>query len=366
MTEYWGLLRLKDISLVQFKNYGKAAFEFRERVIGLSGRNGIGKTNLLDAIYYLCVTKSYFAKSDQQNVHHGHAGFRIEGHFEKNGADFRAICILRETGKKEFSLNGEVYERFSAHVGRFPCVIIAPDDIRIISEGSEERRRFLDALCSQLNPKYLQSLIEYNRILQQRNGFLKSVSEMKTKDLSLLDVYDSQLAGPGDYLFTQRASFLQKMLPLVRQLYTGIAGGEEPIELAYDSQLHETAFPALLSGFRSRDLLLQRTSGGIHKDDIEIRFREQSFKNIASQGQRKSLLFALKLAEYEMLKEAKGFPPLMLLDDVFEKLDEQRMHNLLDRVCIHNKGQIFITDTHPGRIERQLDHLSIPCQVVQL
>jgi len=360
------LLLLKDISLVQFKNYEQSDFQFRERIVGICGNNGVGKTNLLDAIYYLCFTKSYFSKSDQQNVHKGSAGFRIEGHFDKEAVPVNIVCVLRETGKKEFLSNGEAYEKFSQHIGRFPAVIIAPDDVQIITGGSEERRRFLDALLSQLDAGYLQHLIGYNKVLQQRNSFLKSLTDKRIQDRSLLDVYDEQLIRPGVYIFEKRVSFLRTFLPLVQQFYTQIAGLGEPVAFAYESQLLRTSFREGLQQSRDKDLYLQRTNTGIHKDDIDISFSGQPFKAIASQGQRKSLLFALKLAEYETLKQDKGFPPLLLLDDVFEKLDEHRMHNLLDRVCLQGQGQIFITDTHPERIGREMEKLSVSCQIIRL
>jgi DNA replication and repair protein RecF len=360
------LLLLKNISLVQFKNYSPTSFQFSERVVGIGGNNGKGKTNLLDAIYYLCFTKSYFTKSDQQNVQKGASGFRIEGHFEKEGQPLSIVCILRENGKKEFLADGEPYEKFSRHIGLLPCVIIAPDDVQIITGGSEERRRFLDALLSQLDATYLQNLIEYNKVLQQRNGFLKSLTERRLHNKNLLEVYDSQLVRPGTWLFERRRAFLLELLPLVSRYYTEIAGSEEPVSLVYESQLLQTPFHDLLEQGREKDLYLQRTGAGIHKDDISLSFSDLPFKAIASQGQRKSLLFALKLAEYETLRQDKGFPPLLLLDDVFEKLDEHRMHNLLDRVCVQNKGQIFITDTHPERIREELDRLSVTCQIISL
>lgn len=334
--------------------------------MGIGGNNGVGKTNLLDAIYYLCFTKSYFTRSDQQNVQKGAAGFRIEGHFEKTGQLTDIVCILRETGKKEFLSAGEPYEKFSHHIGRFPCVIIAPDDVQIITGGSEERRRFLDALMAQLDPDYLQNLIEYNKILQQRNSFLKSLTERRLTDKHLLEVYDSQLIRPGSWIFNRRHHFLQQFLPQVNRFYTQIAGTEEPVSLVYQSQLLHTSFRDLLHQGLEKDLYLQRTGGGIHKDDIEFTYSDQPFKSIASQGQRKSLLFALKLAEYETLKQEKGYPPLLLLDDVFEKLDASRMHNLLDQVCVQDQGQIFITDTHPDRIRQEMDKLGVPCQIITL
>ena len=360
------MLQLKNISLVQFKNYSQGFFSFNERIIGIHGNNGVGKTNLLDAIYYLCFTKSYFSRSDQQNVQNGYSGFRIEGLFGLNGKEQKIICVVRETGKKELSLDEDLYEKFSAHIGKFPCVIITPDDAQIITDGSEERRRFIDALLSQLDAVYLQNLMAYNRIMQQRNSFLKSMAEKQLTDKNLLDVYDEQLIRPGMYIFEQRNNFLRDILPLVKEYYIKIAGADEAIELVYDSHLLHAPFKNVLQRYREKDILLQRTNAGIHKDDIEIKLHAQPFKNIASQGQRKSLLFALKLAEYETLKTAKGFAPVLLLDDVFEKLDAARMHNLLDWVCVQNQGQIFITDTHEERIREHLEKLEVDYQLIGL
>jgi DNA replication and repair protein RecF len=334
--------------------------------VGISGANGVGKTNLLDGIYYLCFTKSYFSRSDTSNVLSGAMGFRIEGELERMNEPHKVVCILRETGKKEFSVDEDLYEKLSYHVGRFPCVFIAPDDVRMITEGSEERRRYIDAILSQTDAEYLQRLMNYNRILQQRNSYLKSMAETRHGDASLLDVYDSQLYNDGYYVFRKRKHFLSECIALVKQFYNRISGTEEDVELIYDSQLHKWEFAELLKANREKDMYLQRTTSGIHKDDIQISLNKQIFKNIASQGQRKSMLFALKLAEFEFLKTNKGFAPLLLLDDVFEKLDELRMHNLLDWVCVKNEGQIFITDTHRGRIEEHLQRLGADFQLIEL
>jgi DNA replication and repair protein RecF len=360
------LLRIKQISLVGFKNYPEATFRFDKRIVGICGNNGMGKTNLLDALYYLCFTRSYFTRSDQANVLRGAAGFRLEGHFDNAGRQTTVTCILRENGKKEFLTDGQPYEKFSRHIGRFPCVIIAPDDIQIITGGSEERRRFLDALLSQLDPAYLQNLIDYNKVLQQRNGFLKSLGEKRLTDKHLLEVYDDQLVNTGTMIFEVRRRFLEKLLPLAGGFYTGIAGAEEPLGLVYESQLLHTPLRQLLRQGLEKDLYLQRTGSGIHKDDIDIRYADDPFKAQASQGQRKSLLFALKLAEYETLKNAKGWAPLLLLDDVFEKLDRHRMHNLLDKVCLQDEGQLFITDTHPERIRREMENIGMEFQLITL
>jgi DNA replication and repair protein RecF len=357
---------LYSISFVQFKNYQQASFAFRDRIIGICGNNGVGKTNLLDAIYYLCFTKSYFTKSDAQNVFQGLQGFRIEGEFNVEGQLKNIVCILRETGKKEFALNDELYEKFSAHIGKFPCVIITPDDVQIITDGSEERRRFVDALLCQLDAGYMQSLMEYNKVIQQRNSLLKAFAERKQHDYSLLDVYDEQLVKTGSYVFEKRNRFLEDLLPVIKKFYSQIAGVEESVDIKYESQLLYSPFQELLKQFRDKDLMMQRSTTGIHKDDMEMTLNNQPFKSIASQGQRKSLLFALKLAEFETLKKEKGFAPLLLLDDVFEKLDETRMHNLLDWVCIQNSGQIFITDTHEERIKDHLGKLSVSYQMINI
>jgi DNA replication and repair protein RecF len=359
-------MRLHSILLTQFKNYASRSFQFSERITGICGNNGVGKTNLLDAIHYLCFTKSYFTRLDQTNVHHGQQGFRIEGELELKGKTEKAICILRETGRKEFFINEGVYERFADHIGRYPCVIIAPDDIQIITGGSEERRRFLDALLSQADADYLQHLITYNRILQQRNSLLKNFAETGSQNISLLEVLDEQLLKPGEYIFTKRKKFLVSFLPAVKKLYIEIAKLEEDAVLIYQSELLQCSFAGLLKLNRQKDLAAQRTTGGIHRDDLVFTLDGQPFKNIASQGQRKSLLFALKLAEMDILKENKGFAPLLLLDDVFEKLDEGRIANLLQRVCMENDGQVFITDTNCERLTLHLRDLKTGFEVLNL
>jgi DNA replication and repair protein RecF len=280
---------------------------------------------------------------------------------------------LRETGKKEFSINGQHYEKFSRHIGHYPCVIIAPDDIQIITAGSEERRRFIDALLSQLDGNYLQQLIAYNKVLQQRNSLLRTFAETGNRDLSLLSVFDDQLCDSGDKLFARRREFLVAFLPLVKQLYNGISKQlvpkvlpDENINLFYDSELLQASFSELLRVNQAKDLIAWRTTAGIHRDDLEFNLNEQPFKLIASQGQKKSLLFALKLAEIEILKKEKGFAPLLLLDDVFEKLDEERIANLFQRVCVENDGQVFITDTNRERLKQHLSPLGQSYQLVDL
>lgn len=355
---------LSKIAITQFKNYSFSTFSFSERVIGICGLNGKGKTNLLDAIYYLCFTKSYFSKIDTLNIQFEKDGFRLEGLMAPR--QDQVVCIFRSAGKKEFSLNGIPYTKYSEHIGKYPCVFIAPDDIELVTGGGEGRRRFIDTLLSQVDAEYLQQLIIYTKVLQQRNSLLKRFAESGKTDWALLEVLDDQLVAPGKYIHAVRTNLTAQLIPLVQQFYNQIASNEELVTLQYESQLNNTDFYSILNQYRDKDFILQRTNGGIHKDDIDIRLNGQVFKNFASQGQRKSLLFALKLAEFEILKSNKGFAPLLLLDDVFEKLDDNRMKNLLRRVCIENDGQVFITDTHRGRLEEALAELETGYQVVEL
>jgi DNA replication and repair protein RecF len=360
-------LRIQSISLYQFKNYFQQEFLFTERITGICGNNGMGKTNLLDAIHYLCFTKSYFTRQDGLAVQHEHQGFRIEGSFRINEKTEKAVCVLRENGRKEFSVDEEQYTRFSKHIGRYPCVVIAPDDVQMIIGTAELRRKFIDTLLSQLDAVYLQSLISYTRILQQRNSFLKNYNEgFGNRDLAVLDVLDEQLSDQALIISKKRSEFLLEFLPEVKQLYNQIARQYEPISLIYESQLLQNNMQELLQYNRQKDLLIQRTSAGVHKDDIIFNLGEQTFKTTASQGQRKSLLFALKLGEVEILKKEKRLSPLLLLDDVFEKLDDERISNLLIRVTDDEESQVFITDTSCERLAAGLQKLEQPFQMITL
>ena len=360
------MLFFNNISLTQFRNYPLLRLTFTKRIVGICGINGSGKTNLLDAIYYACFTKSYFSRPDSQNVTHGMQGLRIEANLENIGENYNVVCIIRENNRKELQLNGATYSRFSEHIGKFPCVMIAPDDVVLITEGSEERRKFIDTILSQLYPNYLRQLIDYTKILQQRNSLLKAAAERNYLDDTLLETLDEQLAEKAQFIYNHRNNFLQAFIPVVLEQYNLIAGKDDAIKLAYESQLQQAGIKDLLAQNRQRDLYLQRTGVGIHKDDLVIQMQGEPFKTLASQGQRKSLLFALKLAEFIALKQHKGFAPVLLLDDVFEKLDAQRMHNLLQRVCVEEQGQVFITDTHKDRLMSALDDLGEKYQLIEL
>ncbi|MEO6488639.1 MAG: DNA replication and repair protein RecF [Ferruginibacter sp.] len=359
------MLSLNKIIITHFKNYDLSSFALSQNVVGICGLNGKGKTNFLDAIYYCCFTKSYFSSTDSLNVNFDKDGFRLEAYFRKQEQQQKVICINRGFNRKELSLNDVPYDKFSSHIGLLPVVMIAPDDIELITGSSDSRRKFIDTVISQIDPAYLQQLIIYNKILQQRNSLLKRMDEDRGNSM-LLQVYDDQLVEPGTMIHKKRKKFLELLIPLVQQFYHMISENAEIISLEHVSQLNDFVFRDLLVQSRQKDLLLQRTNAGIHKDDIAFGLNDQVFKQIASQGQRKSLLFALKLAEFELLKTDKGFAPLLLLDDVFEKLDNRRMQQLLKWVCTENKGQVFITDTHKERLEEAFDSLDVPYQVIEL
>ena len=360
------MLQLQNIILTQFRNYVQQSFHFKDRVIGICGKNGSGKTNLLDAIYYLSFTKSYFSRVDSSNVHHGMLGFRLEGTYQLHQKEQNLVFILRENNRKELIHNEETYKRFSDHIGKLSCVMIAPDDIIIITGSSEERRKLIDTIISQFNKHYLLLLIDYQKLLQQRNSVLKQLAETGHLDDALLQILDQQLCKKGNQLFLIRKEFLVEYLQLVSEIYSKIAGNSDQIELFYESQLLHQDMESLFQMNQQKDRTLQRTSAGIHKDDIIIKMNEQVFKNEASQGQRKSLLFALKLAEWQILKQQKGYTPILLLDDVFEKLDEKRMYQLLKWVCTESDGQVFITDTHVHRLRDQLTQTKIPFQLIEI
>jgi DNA replication and repair protein RecF len=360
------MLRIQNIAITHFKNYDYSPFTFSKNVIGICGLNGIGKTNLLDAIYYCCFTKSYFTISDALNVNFEKEGFRLEANFDNNDNLQKVICINRGNSKKEFTVNDAAYDKLSKHIGTLPAVIIAPDDVEIITAGSEVRRRYLDTVICQIDNDYLLQLMKYNKVLQQRNSLLKSFADKGKIDKVLLEILDIQLCEPANIIFEKRTLYTQKLIPLIESFYSRISDNKETIKYSYTSHLQNENFDSILQRTFSRDCILQRTSAGIHKDDIQFLLNDQAFKTIASQGQRKSLLFALKLGQYQLLKDAKSFSPILLLDDVFEKLDEKRMQRLLNWVCKENEGQVFITDTHKKRLENIFEELSIDGQLIEL
>ncbi len=361
------MFRIDQLKITGYKNYASGDFYFKDRIIGICGYNGVGKTNLLDALHYLCLTRSYFSRTDALNIHFDHDGFRLEATVT-TGEDqpTTVVCIYRPGGKKEILLDGIPYEKFSQHIGKFPCVFIAPDDIALLTGGGEERRKYLDTLISQVDDTYLNKLISYNKLLAERNALFKYEVQYNKREEDLLQTIDDQMAPIGNYLYQVRSDFSTRIFPLIKSFHQLISGGSEIVTMRYESQLHNTAFETLLQSSREKDRTLLRTNTGIHRDDIVFEMSGNLFKNIASQGQRKSLLFACRLAAFEILKTEKGFAPLLLLDDIFEKLDDKRMDQLLEIICRQNEGQVFITDTSAARLRVAVEKFTGPLQIIEL
>ncbi len=342
---------LKQLSLINFKNYQEFEAQFSEKINCFVGNNGMGKTNLLDAIYYLSFCKSFFNTIDSQNIKHGEALFLLQGLFNKEGEDIEVYCGLKRNQKKIFKKNKIEYERLSEHIGAFPLVMISPSDSDLINESSEVRRRFLDGIISQYDKVYLDKLINYSHILKQRNALLKHFYETRTFDAESLEIWDEQLIIFGKSILEIRLRFLQHFIPLFNHYYQFISDSKEEVALHYQNSLDENDFKTALTNVLPRDRAVGYTTVGPHKDDLEFTIANFSLKKFASQGQQKSYLLALKLAQFEFIKTQKNTKPLLLLDDIYDKLDEKRFTKLLDLVSGDDFGQVFITDTHPERIQ---------------
>lgn len=345
---------LKSLSLVNFKNYREAEFEFHDKVNCFVGNNGEGKTNILDAIYYLSFCKSFFNPSDSQNVLHDESFFLIQGEFEKEGESDKIYCGVKKGQQKIFKKNKKEYERLADHIGGYPLVMISPSDSVLIYEGSEERRKFVDGIISQYDKEYLDHLIQYNKALAQRNALLKLFFKERRFDTESLEVWNEQLYNHGHYIYEKRAGFIQSFKPIFQEYFQVISGKKETVELEYLSQLSAGDFMQVLKNSVDEDLRKQFSTVGVHKDELQFNIGGHPLKKFGSQGQQKSYLIALKVAQMEFLKQIKKVNPILLLDDIFDKLDERRVMHLLDLVNSRKFGQIFITDTHPERIEQLL------------
>jgi len=357
---------LKNITLLNFKNYADAAINFSTTVNAFVGDNGAGKTNLLDAIHYLCLCKSYFNPIDSQQIKTGQDLFMIQGDFDLKDKNEKISCGVKRNQKKQFKRNKKEYDKLADHIGLFPLVMISPYDASIIMEGSEERRRFMDNVISQTNAQYLDELIAYNKQLLNRNAFLKQVAISRRYDPALLEIYDEQLAASGKKLFEKRKQFMLDFIPLFNQHYQYLTGDKEQVSLEYASQLNDTAFEELLAQSIEKDKILERTTTGIHKDDLLFSIAEMPLKKFGSQGQQKSFLIALKLAQYSYLQKFKGFKPLLLLDDIFDKLDDNRVQKLMEMVSHQDFGQIFITDTGKERVVSIFNRINVPVTLFEV
>lgn len=349
-------MHVSSIKLTQFKNYEAQRLALSPRLNCFVGANGAGKTNLLEAVYYLCMGKSYSNTPDQYSVRHGDDGSRLEGEFLlSDGATVERIVVkIQKRKRKIIERNGAVYERLADHVGRYPVVIITPDDSSLVLEGSETRRRLLDNSLSQTDPAYLNHLITYNKLLANRNAMLKEL-DGRVDNTGLLAVYDLQLEAPATYIHAKRQAFIGPFTELLTEAYAAISGNREEVGVTYRSQLNDTPWADLMDERREKDRILQRTSGGIHRDDLVFTQEGHPLRRVASQGQLKSFVLSLKLAQYRLLERNTRRTPILLLDDIFDKLDRDRVRQLLQLVMTSAFGQVFITDTDPERVTALVD-----------
>lgn len=348
---------LEKLHLTYFKSYEERGFAFGERVNCLVGENGSGKTNLLDAIYFLTLTKSAFHNQDALGIRHGQDFFILDGIFNESEKNIQITCSFQRGQRKIFMADKKNYDRLSDHIGLFPLVLIAPNDTDLIRDGSEERRRFFDGVLAQATPEYLNDFLQYNKILTQRNGLLKLFAERNYLDEDLLDTYNEPLIILAIRIYQHRRAFMDRFLPLFRKYYEFLSSGKEQVDVSYESEVASEDFAQEFRKNRSRDLHAQRTGKGIHKDEYVFEIDSITLKKFGSQGQQKSFVIALKLAQFELLKIEKEKTPILLLDDIFDKLDDRRINKLIELIDDGFLGQVFITDARPERSQKILENV---------
>lgn len=359
-------LRLNALHITHYKNVSSAEYRFEKPIHCFVGNNGIGKTNTLDAIYHLAMGRSYFSSINAHTIQHDADFMRVEGHFFREGSIERIECQLRRNEPKIFIRNGKKYTKLSEHIGLLPTVMISPSDVDLINEGSQTRRSFIDRLIGQADSIYLQQLIHYQKVLQQRNALLKQMGRFAQNAQETLTIYNEQLVQLGEPIHKARVHYLTSFEPLFQNRYKSISSGKEKVGLIYESQLLEGDFSTLLDQGTAKDIKAQFTTSGIHKDDLAFEIDGHPIKKFGSQGQRKSFLIALKLAQFDMLKKSTAITPLLLLDDIFDKLDEQRVAQIINLVHEASFGQLFITDTHPERTAEVIKQTGQPFELHQI
>lgn len=359
-------MNLKKLTLLNYKNIADAHFSFDAKIHCFVGQNGVGKTNILDAIYHLALGKSFFNAVALQNIKHGEDFYMIEGEFEKEDRLEHIVCSVKKGQKKLIKRNNKPYEKLSEHLGFLTVVMISPADTDLITDGSETRRKFMDSVIAQLNPTYLQEIISYQKVLSQRNALLKYFANNQTFDSLTLGIYNDQLAELGLRIFNTREEFITQFVPIFNQYHQRITNKAEAVQIVYESQLKENSFLELLENSVAKDKVLQYTSVGIHKDDLSFEIDTFPIKKFGSQGQQKSFLIALKLAQFDFLSQKSGHKPILLLDDIFDKLDAFRVERLVQMVNEDLFGQIFISDTHDERTEEVVKKTNQSYQIIRL
>jgi len=348
-------MHLQKLQLINFKNYSSIDFDFNSNINCFVGRNAIGKTNILDAIYYLSFTKSFVSSIDAYNVKIDENFFLIQGEYTRKEKPEQIHCGYKKGQKKQIKRNKKEYKKYAEHIGQFPLVMISPLDNELITGGSELRRKFIDGVISQYDKSYLEALLNYNTALKQRNSLLKQFAKNNSFRTDLIEVWNNQLDKYGSYIFNIRTSFIKEFLPYFQKYYELLSNDNQDINIYYQSQLSENTLENLLQDQIQKDRIVQHTTVGIHKDDLIFKLNDLSIKRLGSQGQQKTLLLALKLAQYQHIFKYSQIKPILLLDDIFDKLDMERVVNLIEIITNDNFGQTFITDTNKERLKKILE-----------
>ncbi len=351
---------LSKLNIINFKNYSEANIDFCSRINCFTGNNGSGKTNLLDAIYYLSFCKSFTNPIDSHNIKNDSDFFMIQGTYKNDSQDDQIYCAMKRNQRKVFKRNKKEYDRLADHVGLFPLVIISPSDSSLIIGGSEERRKFMDSVISQYDKDYLSALIAYNKALQQRNALLKTFAEKNFFDASALDIWDEQLINNGEVIYDSRKKLFNEFFPIFQKHYKFLSNENELVTIDYDSQLNHSDIRTMLEKALKKDRIVQHSTAGTHKDDLLFFIDDMPVKKFGSQGQQKTFLIALKLAQYEFTKNVKGFKPILIFDDIFDKLDRHRVKQLIKLVSETEFGQIFVSDTNNKRLLEIFSDIKIP------
>lgn len=361
-------MQLNQLSLLNFKNIAQNEFSFDAKVNCFVGQNGVGKTNALDSIYVLAFGKSYFNPIAAQNIKHDEEYFVIDGNFENENKSIQVTVSLKKGQKKIIKKNGKIYDKISEHIGSIPLVIISPYDRDLITEGSETRRKFMDGVIAQYDHEYLTNLIRYQKVLSQRNSLLKYFAANQHFERQTLEIYDVELIQLGEKIAAKRKDFILLFTPILQNRYEQISNQKEVIQLTYKTHLDEvnSNFSRLLEDNLNKDLRLQYTSVGIHKDDLQFEIEGYPIKKFGSQGQQKSYLIALKFAQYDILHQISGTKPILLLDDIFDKLDESRVEQIIAMIMKEELGQVFISDTHASRTEKVIRENAPSYQIIHL
>lgn len=357
---------LKSITLTNYKSFSAKTVDFDPKINCFIGPNGTGKSNVLDAIYHLSFGKSYFNPISSQNIKHGEDFFAIKGSYKNESKEEVVIINFKKNDKKVIKRNNKKYEKFSDHIGFIPLVIISPSDRNLIAEGSDIRRKFIDSVISQSDKKYLENLINYNKILTQRNSLLKLIFKNKNFDKQTIQVYDSQLESIGEKIHMKRKMFLNHFIPVFKDKYKSISNNNEDVDIRYKTDLEFDKLSVLLQENLEKDMFLQYTSKGIHKDDLVFNINDYSVKKFGSQGQQKSLLIALKLSQFDFLKSQNKNNPILLLDDIFDKLDKNRVKQIINLVSANDFGQIFISDTDEERTIESIKEINNSNKIFKL